>query len=47
MQYMDRTFVKNFHRTPVYARGMEIWTEEVIRNNDVGDRLLSIFLEQA
>lgn len=39
--------MKNFHRTPVYARGMEIWTEEVIRDNDVGARLLSIFLEQA
>eukprot|EP00892_Ulva_mutabilis_P012682 jgi/Ulvmu1/9787/UM056_0027.1 len=46
LMYMDRTFVKNFNRTPVYARGMEIWTEEVIRNDDVGVRLLSIFLEQ-
>ena len=46
MQYMDRTFVKNFDRTPVYQRGMEIWTEEIIRRGEVGDHLRRLFLEQ-
>lgn len=44
---MDRTFVKNFDRTPVYQRGMEIWTEEIIRKGEVGHHLRRLFLEQA
>jgi Cullin family len=43
---MDRTFVKSFNKTPVYAHGMEIWRDEIVHYQDVGGRLLEIFLEQ-
>jgi hypothetical protein len=42
---MDKTYVKNFNRVPSYQRGMEIWTEEIVRT-DVGDQLKKLFLEQ-
>jgi hypothetical protein len=45
VQYMDRTYVRQFNRTAVYERGMEIWTEEVVRTTSVGGQLLRIFLE--
>lgn len=43
VQYMDRTFVKNYKRVPAYQRGMEIWTEEVIQPA-LGSQLLDLFL---
>jgi cullin 3 len=46
MQYMDRTFVKSFNKTPVYTHGMDIWRDEIVHYQDVGGRLLEIFLEQ-
>lgn len=46
MQYMDRTFVKSFNKTPVYTHGMDIWRDEIVHYHDVGGRLLEIFLEQ-
>ena len=46
VQYMDRTFVKSFNKTPVYTHGMDIWRDEIVHYQDVGGRLLEIFLEQ-
>ena len=47
MQYMDRTFVKCFNITPVFTRGMEIFTDEVPRGDTVGPFLKNLFLQQA
>ena len=47
VQYMDKTFVKNFNKVPAYQRGMEIWTEEIVRDPDVGLYLQQLFLGQA
>ena len=46
VQYMDKTYVKNFQRKPAYQRGMEIWTEEIIQTEEVGGLLRKLFLEQ-
>jgi hypothetical protein len=43
---MDRTFVKNFQMKPVYQRGMEIWTAEIIQPPATGKLLERLYLEQ-
>lgn len=47
VQYMDKTYVKSFHLTPVYPRALEIFTEEVVRGDAVGPYLKNLFLQQA
>lgn len=38
--------MKNFNKVPAFQRGMEIWTEEIVRNPDVGGYLQQLFLGQ-
>jgi hypothetical protein len=46
VQYMDKTFVKNFGMRPVYQRGLEIWTEQIIQPPATGKLLERLFLIQ-
>lgn len=45
VQYMDRTFVKHVHKTPVFDRGLQIWTAEIIHHKEIGPRLKGLLLE--
>jgi cullin 3 len=42
---MDRTFVKHVNKTPVFDRGLQIWTAEVVRHKEIGPRLRGLCLE--
>ena len=39
MQYMDRTFVSQQQRTPVFALGLELWRNHVVRSKQIVPRL--------
>jgi len=39
MQYMDRTFVSQQQRTPVFALGLELWRNHVVRSKQIAPRL--------
>lgn len=39
VQYMDRTFVVQQQRIPVYQLGLELWRDHVIRNRQILARL--------
>lgn len=45
LQYMDRTFVVQQQKTPVFALGLELWRDVVVRNQHISERLLSILLQ--
>lgn len=38
-QYMDRTFVAQQQRTPVFALGLELWRNHVVRSKHIAPRL--------
>jgi cullin 3 len=42
---MDRTYVTQQQRTPVYALGLELWRDVVVRSRGVAPRLQSILLD--
>ena len=42
---MDRTYVFQNQKTPVYQLGLEMWRDHVIRNQTVRERLLAILME--
>ena len=42
---MDRTFVAQQQRTPVFQLGLELWRDHVVRNKQIAERLLSILLD--
>ncbi|KAG2493302.1 hypothetical protein HYH03_008438 [Edaphochlamys debaryana] len=44
LMYMDRTFVVQQQKTPVFALGLELWRENVVRNRQIAERLLSILM---
>lgn len=41
---MDRTFVVQQSKTPVFALGLELWRDHVVRNRAIAERLLSILM---
>ncbi|KAG2450508.1 hypothetical protein HYH02_005009 [Chlamydomonas schloesseri] len=42
LMYMDRTFVVQQQKTPVYTLGLELWRDVVVRNRAINERLLAI-----
>ena len=42
---MDRTYVANQKKTPVYERGLQIFRDEVCRNDRIKGRLRNILLD--
>jgi len=46
LMYMDRTFVQQQQRIPVYQLGLELWRDHVVRNKQILERLQSILLGQ-
>ena len=42
---MDRTYVNQNHKTPVYILGLELWRDHVIRQPNIRERLRNILLE--
>jgi hypothetical protein len=46
LQYMDRTYVAQQQRTPVFQLGLELWRDHVVRKKEIGERLRSTLLEQ-
>ncbi|KAL1522667.1 hypothetical protein AB1Y20_017645 [Prymnesium parvum] len=45
LMYMDRTYVVQQKKTPVYDRSLQIFRDEVCRNPRIKDRLLGLLLE--
>ncbi|KAJ9510776.1 hypothetical protein QJQ45_027594 [Haematococcus lacustris] len=45
LMYMDRTFVVQQHRTPVFQLGLELWRDHVVRNKHISDRLSSFVMD--
>ena len=45
LQYMDRTYVAQQQKTPVYTLGLELWRDNVVRNTHIQQRLLAILLD--
>ena len=45
LQYMDRTYVTQQHKTPVYQLGLDLWRDNVMRHPTIRDRLRTILLE--
>lgn len=45
MQYMDRTYVAQQQKTPVFQLGLELWRDHVIRNKQINERLLAILMD--
>ncbi|MEW5303513.1 MAG: hypothetical protein WDW36_006197 [Sanguina aurantia] len=42
LMYMDRTYVVQQMKTPVFPLGLELWRENIVRNKPIADRLLLI-----
>jgi cullin 3 len=45
LMYMDRTYVSQQQKTPVYPLGLELWRDHVVRNPHIRERMLSILLD--
>ncbi|GLC32977.1 Cullin-3A [Pleodorina starrii] len=45
LMYMDRTFVVQQQKTPVFTLGLELWRDVVVRNSKISERLLSILMQ--
>ncbi|KXZ56311.1 hypothetical protein GPECTOR_1g274 [Gonium pectorale] len=45
LMYMDRTFVVQQQKTPVFALGLELWRDQVVRNRQIQERLLTILMQ--
>jgi len=45
LMYMDRTYVSQQKKIPVYDRGLQIFRDEVCRNARIKDRLLQMLLD--
>ncbi len=43
---MDRTYVAQQQRTPVYQLGLELWREHVVRKREIGERMRAVLLDQ-
>ncbi|GIL75860.1 hypothetical protein Vretimale_5569 [Volvox reticuliferus] len=46
LMYMDRTFVVQQQKTPVFALGLELWRDVVVRNRQISERLLKILMQE-
>lgn len=42
---MDRTFVQQFHKTPVFQLGLELWCQVVVTHPVIKERLQTILLD--
>eukprot|EP00879_Flechtneria_rotunda_P001881 GHRR01002052.1.p1 GENE.GHRR01002052.1~~GHRR01002052.1.p1 ORF type:complete len:737 (+),score=264.98 GHRR01002052.1:271-2481(+) len=42
LMYMDRTYVTQQHKTPVFQLGLDLWREQVVRQPQIHQRMLSI-----
>ncbi|WIA11985.1 hypothetical protein OEZ85_012066 [Tetradesmus obliquus] len=42
LMYMDRTYVTQQHKTPVFQLGLDLWREQVVRHPQIHQRLLAI-----
>lgn len=45
MQYMDRTYVQQQHKTHVHQLGLDLWRDNVVRHPLINARLKGILLE--
>ncbi|KAF5838342.1 Cullin [Dunaliella salina] len=45
LMYMDRTFVAQQQRTPVFALGLELWRNHVVRSKQIAERLRTVLLD--
>ncbi len=45
LQYMDRTYVVQQQKTTVFALGLELWRDHVVRNSCIRGRLQAILLD--
>lgn len=45
LMYMDRTFVTTQNKTSVYALGLELWRDHVVRHPAIRARTLSVLLD--
>lgn len=45
MQYMDRTYVTQNQKKPVFQLSLELWRDNVVRDKVIAERLLSILLD--
>jgi len=45
LMYMDRTYVNQQQKTPVYPLGLELWRDHVVRNPHIRERMLAILLD--
>eukprot|EP00775_Hariotina_reticulata_P012940 gene12940-13068_t len=42
LMYMDRTYVTQQHKTPVFQLGLDLWRDQVVRQSQIQQRLQSI-----
>eukprot|EP00882_Tetradesmus_deserticola_P002834 GHRQ01003012.1.p1 GENE.GHRQ01003012.1~~GHRQ01003012.1.p1 ORF type:complete len:735 (+),score=416.28 GHRQ01003012.1:173-2206(+) len=42
LMYMDRTYVTQQHKAPVFQLGLDLWREQVVRQPQIHQRLLAI-----
>lgn len=45
LMYMDRTYVSQQQKTPVYQLGLDLWREHVVRTPVISDRMLTIIMD--
>lgn len=45
LMYMDRTYVTQQSRVPVYPLGLELWRDNVLRNKEIAARLLRVLTD--
>uniref|UniRef100_A0A061S151 Cullin 3 n=1 Tax=Tetraselmis sp. GSL018 TaxID=582737 RepID=A0A061S151_9CHLO len=45
LMYMDRTYVRQHHKTHVHQLGLDLWRDHVIRHPSISERLRAILLD--
>lgn len=45
LQYMDRTYVTQQHKTPVFQLGLDLWRDHIVHNRHIQERLLAILMD--
>lgn len=46
LMYMDRTYVMQQQKTPVFQLGLELWRDHVVRSKSISERLLNVLSER-
>jgi cullin 3 len=45
VQYMDRTYIAQQNKTPVFQLGLELWKQHVVHHPVISRRMLNILLD--